>query len=56
MSKQSIFNHFINQAADLRKYMKSYSFTLRNYMSEEDFSELYNTLCEIDSKYETYAD
>lgn len=52
--KKKIFNEFLRQVSDLQKYMNAYSFTLRGFMSEEDFSKLYDSLCEIDSKYETY--
>lgn len=52
--KKKIFNEFLRQVSDLQKYMNAYSFTLRDFMSEEDFSNLYDSLCEIDSNYETY--
>lgn len=52
--KKKIFNEFLRQVSDLQKYMNAYSFTLRDFMGEEDFSKLYDSLCEIDSKYETY--
>ena len=56
MSKKSIFNEFLRQTTDLMKYMNAYSLTLREFMSEDDFSELYERLTEIDSKYETYPE
>ena len=52
--KKKIFNEFLRQVSDLQKYMNAYSFTLRDFTGEEDFSKLYDSLCEIDSKYETY--
>lgn len=56
MSKKSIFNEFLRQTTDLMKYMNAYSLTLREFMSEDDFSELFERLTEIDSKYETYTE
>lgn len=56
MSKKSIFNEFLRQTTDLMKYMNAYSLTLREFMSEEDFSELFERLTEIYSKYETYPE
>lgn len=54
--KKKIFNEFLRQVSDLQKYMNAYSFTLRGFMSEEDFSELFERLTDIDSKYETYPE
>ena len=56
MSKQSIFNDFLRKVSGLQQYMNAYSMTLRIFMSEEDFTELSESLAEVDSKYETYAE
>ena len=56
MSKQAIFNEFLRQTTDLMKYMNAYSLTLREFISEDDFSELFERLAEVDSKHETYSE
>ena len=56
MRKKSIFNEFLRQTTDLMKYMNAYSLTLREFISEDDFSELFDILAEVDSKYETYSE
>ena len=56
MSKQTIFNELLNKAKDLQQHMNTYSFTLREFMNEDDFNELSDSLEEVTSKYETYPD
>ncbi len=56
MSKQAIFNELLNKAKDLQQHMNTYSFTLREFMNEDDFNELSDSLEEVTSKYETYPD
>ena len=56
MSKKLIFNEFLRQTEDLMKYMNAYSLTLREFISEDDFSELFERLADVDSKHETYSE
>lgn len=51
--KAEIFNSMLRRASELRTYMNAYSMTIRNYMSNEDFADLYDKLAEVTDKYET---
>ena len=51
--KAEVFNSTLRRASELRSYMNAYSMTIRNYMSNEDFADLYDKLAEITAKYET---